>query len=185
MNIHCLSTFDTTKFSLSVEELRAFLRVSSTEDTGLQGFILEAQTLIEQETKQILFPKQYKVIHDNTRFLLPYGPVTKIDSLIWDGKKCDISAHSTYEPRSASYRIHVPTAYDQKKTCLEVVFWAGYEKEDHIPYSLKRAVLYRAAYLYENRGRVDAQAMRRETDMWTSPYKTPSLRFGSCDDKVA
>lgn len=151
---------------VTVAELRTHLRLTSTtEDTYLGSLIAAAREMVEHETDRTLVPKVITLRLDDFPtsrdwFELPAPPARAVVAITYldpDGDSAtmaaaDYSVHTACEPA----RVHLAVDADWPSTqesagCVTVTYTAGYADPLLVPPHARQAVLWLAAWWYEQR----------------------------------
>ncbi|BDB95913.1 head-tail connector protein [Candidatus Hydrogenosomobacter endosymbioticus] len=145
---------ESDKRLLSIAEIRGIMRISHDKDDWLlDHLMLSATDIVEKELERSMLTKIIHVSHENTRVILPYGPVSEIISVVCNGKELNEDEYKKTS-RGDSFVIEVPFRW--RKVRMEVKYKAGFGSEPKdVPSSMRHAVLNTLCYLYENRSSVD------------------------------
>ncbi|MDB5297296.1 MAG: hypothetical protein JWO31_3279 [Phycisphaerales bacterium] len=144
---------------VSVAQLRAYLRISGTdEDALLADAIAAATEHVERETRQRLISRAATLKLDGFPagpIALPWVPVLSVDGVTAGGE--------TIDPDTYTVDVHTPGDEARGGRVLAVGGWpgsgpvvisytAGYgDSTADVPPSLRRAVLWLAGHFFENR----------------------------------
>lgn len=149
---------------LTVDEVKAFLNLTSNEDNGLlETFIQSAREWAEKTTGRVLLSQTVKQYWDKWPpgpWCLGLGPVSAVTSISYKDEngatQTWAAANYTVDAVSIPARIY-PTEdveypdLGQYPNAVWVTFAVGYANPAAVPADAKTAMLQKIAFLYENR----------------------------------
>lgn len=156
---------------LTLEEVKAHLRVDSTADDELIGaLILAARLKLESDTGRALLTRTYDLSLDGWPasgvLLLPYSPVQSVTSITYydTANVATVWAASNYQVDAASVPARIVPAYGavwpavtlRSLNGVVIRYVAGYGALATIPETDRQAMKLLVAHWYENREAVGA-----------------------------
>jgi uncharacterized phiE125 gp8 family phage protein len=150
---------------VSIAEMRNYLKLETSEDDVLLAALISAsREKAEVWTGRAFLSQQWKYTLDafpcNGVIYLPYPPLISVDSVkyIDVGGTLTAVSSSVYEVDSNSTQARIKPVWNQfwqptgySLNAVQVTFTCGYSPASLLPSSIKQAIKYMAANMYEQR----------------------------------
>jgi len=156
---------DAQEQPVSLDDLKAFLRVDHTdEDDTVRGILESATRFVEDFTKRKLVTTVYNgflnAFPEGEVIEFPMPPLASVASIkyidtsgvqqTWDAANYVVDTAPDRGIVYPDYNITYPSIRTQRKA-VEIQFTAGYGSPDSVPEGLKQAIKILSSTLYENR----------------------------------
>lgn len=151
---------------ITVAEVKVFCRIDTdADDDLLEDFITAARELCEHFANISMITRTVIAVVNNSLggSWLPYGPVNEIVS-VKDEDDVVLTTPDDYTLRFESFKqLTAP-----KSDYVRVEYTAGYET---LPKAIKIAIMKQVAWMYENRGDVNAASVCNAAQMDLKKYQ--------------
>ncbi|MCK5602297.1 head-tail connector protein [Candidatus Pacearchaeota archaeon] len=179
-NSKYIITTDNTELIVSLEDMKAYLKVdSSADDALITSMIITSQQLIERYIRRELLNKTFTMFLDFFPYYKAYGSTiegnfnnytiqvkrSKLNTLnsiqyftdnvltTLDASLYDFTVDNDYSRIYLLDRSALWPTTDERKQSVQIEFIAGYgDAASDVPEALKTAIKIIVAYMYENRG---------------------------------
>jgi uncharacterized phiE125 gp8 family phage protein len=154
-----------TSLPVSLDEVKAALRLTGSEDNALLSSYIESATRMCEAYAGLSFITQTRTVKlTNFRgsdVVLPYGPVAAITSIAYvDDNDDDQTVDDTWytvDTQAGISKVRINSDFDWPTTNgslnnVVITYTTGYGDSSAVPVVAKEAIIRRVAHFYENRG---------------------------------